>query len=446
MAGILNWIKQNTSKLMDPDREARVERAAAQIEHELAARRRAFSLEAAVAGLGLYQEDVPLAARHTYRSLVQRAWRDGEMSDGEKKTLKWAAGSLGLSEDVARELQRDVGIAHFQEALARAMDDGVLTDGEIASLRKLATNLGYEPNLLMRHYFRSQCEGLLRGMFLTAIADGRIAADEWARLVSTAGQLGVSQPELLETIQNQAERFVEQTLADMKMDEEISPQEEELLNWLLSSIIARPEFGHYVRAEVAAVKRVAGIESGRLPSIESRRLGLRAGEIVHAESTARFARTRQLKNGPRTDVFAGRLTLTDDRLLFDSPQLGLEVNHRRVLDIRSYTNAFELAANGKGTGFYYPEREPQMFARMYRVAVRKANQTIVVQDEKATRHIPRDVRQRVWQRYGGQCAECGATDYLEFDHVIPFARGGSSAETNVQLLCRRCNGKKSDMI
>jgi len=63
---------------------------------------------------------------------------------------------------------------------------------------------------------------------------------------------------------------------------------------------------------------------------------------------------------------------------------------------------------------------------MYRVAVRKANQTIVVQDEKSTRHIPRDVRQRVWQRYGGQCAECGATEYLEFDHVIPVARGGSN--------------------
>jgi 5-methylcytosine-specific restriction endonuclease McrA len=83
---------------------------------------------------------------------------------------------------------------------------------------------------------------------------------------------------------------------------------------------------------------------------------------------------------------------------------------------------------------------------MYRVAVKKANQTIVVADGRSTRHIPRDVRQRVWQRYGGQCAECGATDYLEFDHVIPVARGGSNAEANVQLLCRRCNGKKSDMI
>jgi 5-methylcytosine-specific restriction endonuclease McrA len=76
-----------------------------------------------------------------------------------------------------------------------------------------------------------------------------------------------------------------------------------------------------------------------------------------------------------------------------------------------------------------------------------ANQTRVLKAEgEPTRHIPRDVRQRVWQRYGGQCAECGATDYLEFDHIIPVAKGGSNTDSNVQLLCRRCNLKKSDAI
>jgi hypothetical protein len=298
----------------------------------------------------------------------------------------------------------------------------------------------------IREYFATECEGLLRGLFLTSIADGRIVADEWSRLVDTAQKLGLTRAELLEAIQQQAERFVEQCLADVKLDERITPQEEELLAWLLTNIISRVEFRHYVRSEVAGVKALEAVESGRLPSISSQRLGLRAGEIVHAESPAQFARTRQLRNGPRTDVFNGRLTLTDDRLLFDSTELGMEINHRRVLDITAYANGFEVAANGKGTGIYLPAVEPTMFARMYRVAVRKANQTIVASDERRTRHIGRDVRQRIWQRYGGQCAECGARDYLEFDHIIPVAKGGSNSESNVQLLCRRCNGNKSDMI
>jgi 5-methylcytosine-specific restriction endonuclease McrA len=76
-----------------------------------------------------------------------------------------------------------------------------------------------------------------------------------------------------------------------------------------------------------------------------------------------------------------------------------------------------------------------------------ANQTKLAHVEGApSRHIPREIRQRVWLRYSGRCAECGAEQYLEFDHIIPVAKGGSNAEPNVQLLCRRCNLKKSDLI
>jgi hypothetical protein len=65
---------------------------------------------------------------------------------------------------------------------------------------------------------------------------------------------------------------------------------------------------------------------------------------------------------------------------------------------------------------------------------------------KVDRHIPQDVRQRVWQKYGGKCADCGAQEYLEFDHIIPVAKGGSNQEQNIQILCRKCNLSKSDKI
>ena len=42
--------------------------------------------------------------------------------------------------------------------------------------------------------------------------------------------------------------------------------------------------------------------------------------------------------------------------------------------------------------------------------------------------------------------ECAALDYLEFDHLIPVAKGGSNTVNNIQLLCRRCNGSKGDRI
>lgn len=63
------------------------------------------------------------------------------------------------------------------------------------------------------------------------------------------------------------------------------------------------------------------------------------------------------------------------------------------------------------------------------------------------RIIPSAVKLAVWQRDGGKCTQCGATDELHFDHVIPFSLGGTSVTVeNVQLLCARHNLQKSDHI
>ncbi len=63
------------------------------------------------------------------------------------------------------------------------------------------------------------------------------------------------------------------------------------------------------------------------------------------------------------------------------------------------------------------------------------------------RIIPSQVKQAVWKRDKGKCVECGATDNLHFDHIIPFSKGGSSlTESNVQLLCFRHNIAKRDQI
>jgi hypothetical protein len=68
-------------------------------------------------------------------------------------------------------------------------------------------------------------------------------------------------------------------------------------------------------------------------------------------------------------------------------------------------------------------------------------------DAHRRRLIPSVVKQEVWKRDQGQCVECGATDELHFDHVVPFSKGGTSLTSeNVQLLCARHNLKKSANI
>lgn len=62
------------------------------------------------------------------------------------------------------------------------------------------------------------------------------------------------------------------------------------------------------------------------------------------------------------------------------------------------------------------------------------------------RHIPAAVRGAVWERDGGRCTfvseagrRCDSDVRLEFDHVVPVARGGASTAANLRLLCRAHN-------
>ena len=50
-----------------------------------------------------------------------------------------------------------------------------------------------------------------------------------------------------------------------------------------------------------------------------------------------------------------------------------------------------------------------------------------------------------WQRrewLGDKCIECGSTERLELDHIIPRYSGGLAIRENAQTLCLPCNRKK----
>ena len=73
---------------------------------------------------------------------------------------------------------------------------------------------------------------------------------------------------------------------------------------------------------------------------------------------------------------------------------------------------------------------------------------------RRSRWIPRWVRDEVWRRDEGRCAflsadskRCPAVEWLEYDHIVPWALGGSSENpANIRLACRTHNQHAADCV
>lgn len=88
------------------------------------------------------------------------------------------------------------------------------------------------------------------------------------------------------------------------------------------------------------------------------------------------------------------------------------------------------------------DKERQKFERL------KHKFTTAQEEEKKPKRepIPEDVRITVWRRDEGKCSKCGSREKLEYDHIVPVAKGGSNTARNIELLCEQCNRSKSANI
>ena len=56
-------------------------------------------------------------------------------------------------------------------------------------------------------------------------------------------------------------------------------------------------------------------------------------------------------------------------------------------------------------------------------------------------------KQRAYDKQGGICPMCKKQYPIEDmrgDHIVPWSKGGKTTEDNLQMLCKDCNGLKSD--
>lgn len=151
--------------------------------------------------------------------------------------------------------------------------------------------------------------------------------------------------------------------------------------------------------------------------------------------------------GRKDELHTGTLFVTSLRILFVCPEYPLEIPIANVNAANINSRTLDLIGKTASSTQSFCVQDPELFAAHIDRSVKAFHRQVDVGfEEGAGRHIHQDVKTAVWQRDGGKCVQCGATDYLEFDHIIPYAKGGAGTVDNVQLLCRRCNLKKGAAI
>ncbi|WP_067674343.1 HNH endonuclease [Nocardia miyunensis] len=224
--------------------------------------------------------------------------------------------------------------------------------------------------------------------------------------------------------------------------EEITAQEVEEFDTALRELDLSGPQVEELRRRMHRGRTLSRLRAGELPVVRTHGLHLDPEERVHLDIEA--TRIRHLARGERAT--AGRLIGTNKKLRFIGPEAGIEIPWSRIVSVSIADGLVALAATSARGGAEFDVEDPDLVAAVLEGALRVAKRLTLAPGRRDTRVIPPEIKAQVWHRDGGACIECGATHYLEFDHVIPLSRGGATSPGNLQVLCRSCNRAKGARI
>lgn len=295
------------------------------------------------------------------------------------------------------------------------------------------------------HVKRSEAVKTLRERLLAHLTTEPPSDATLSHVQTQCRSLGVELEELLQDSDVDAvEGFFWRELARLSQERDARPEGAMLLEQYLKVLSQSVDNNLAIKNSLAKVRLIHEIRSGRaktLPGVSG--LVVRNSELVWCETEASLV-VRERNNS--SSMHPGRLFVTNLRLTFVSRTSPQELQYGDINAVEIENSLLLLTGRSRGSCAEFAVGEPDVVAEHIRYAIRTFHRQVDVGFEDATRRIAQEVKLAVWQRDGGKCIQCGATDYLEFDHVIPVAKGGANSIENVQLLCRRCNLRKSAAI
>jgi len=296
-----------------------------------------------------------------------------------------------------------------------------------------------------------------REAFLRTSREDFFTSEKLKYLSSVAANDRIDMEEALEFIRADALNLLNHTLNVINSQGQLSDQTESYIRQV-QAMLRVPDTA---ASQLLRSLFIYNIYRGKFPIVPQSQLQdirLESDEICYLLTSAEYYKM----STSSTKRISGRIIATNKKLLFLSVTGGTEIVWNSVMGIKGQilnvnrqvestgrqmlvpVSGIYLELNKKAGNGFYSVPDPEMVEAIIDRLVRIAKRQIVKADN--SRHIPQDVRIAVWQRDQAKCIQCGAFDYLEYDHIIPFSKGGASSVNNVQLLCRRCNLAKSDRI
>lgn len=279
--------------------------------------------------------------------------------------------------------------------------------------------------------------------FFEVVARGELQPTGVAHLRAVAAYYRLDWTYALGFIKGDAVGFVDHVAGLIVADGIVTAAEELYFHNVARELGLADSDVYRARLRLDYCKAIGKVRAGDLPSVApSGRVELDTDEVCHFEAMATLL--RRSSKGAMTRQ-QGRLLATSKKLYWHTGAEWNAVPWASILSIEIDANGLHVGTTRKNVAGVYQVADALWAEAVVGTALRVSKRQ-VVKEGPAPRSIPQDVRAAVWQRDGGRCRECGATEYLEYDHVIPHSKGGASSVDNVQLLCRKHNMKKRDRI
>lgn len=204
-----------------------------------------------------------------------------------------------------------------------------------------------------------------------------------------------------------------------------------------------------LRNQLLRGQQLSLIRSGVLPRSDVYGLHLEADETPHLQTPATYVK----RNASGERLHPGQLLITSRGLAFSGAS-GHQYTYKQVLRVDAFGPDVHIQTTRAGGEYIYrflntvsgTGTDADIVAATAEGALRIAKRLVIAPGQRDSRRIPHAVKVAVFQRDGGKCVQCGRSEYLEYDHEIPWSLGGATSEDNLRLLCRRCNQEKGARI